>query len=182
MMIATHDAFFSDRMCNHLIQRGFSVTRSAETFIASLSAAQASESFLSHLFSFPYLDFAFFRYPAEILEFDGNEKLKAFGSCTSGILTLRDTGEVAIFDEEEGLSVIAKSIERFCVMFHLLVHASTSPFEEVPRSKELLERNLDELSQEPFWAQVLNSLVEGDAAPRYHLLTALIDGAVEKLV
>lgn len=181
-MISTHDSLFSDRLLTYLLNRGVSAKRHAETFVASLSAAEMKSNFLSKLFSFPYLDFAFFRYPAEMVELDGSERLTAFGSCLSGLFVLRGTGEVAIFDEEERITSIAESVDDFCAFFHLLVHAATSPLEEVDRSREILVHKLSGFATTPFWSSALNSIVEGDAAPRYHLLTALIDGAVERVV
>ncbi|MEO0765958.1 MAG: hypothetical protein AAFY75_08040 [Pseudomonadota bacterium] len=140
---------------------------------------EVQDSFLSHLFDFPHLDFAFVRYPSEMVVVDWDGRLEVFGVCDAGLIALDANGAILLIDEEEERSILAGDPMSFVNRYHAMVRGALAT------TKADRAQAADQIAQGEdagFWAEQAYAVEDGFATARRHILAALKDGAVKSLV
>lgn len=173
-MISTHDTCLVKRLSSSLLARGFAPK--SPKLDPKMSASDFSSSFLNSLFPFPYLDFAFVRYPHEIQIIELEDEIEVFGFCDMGLIAKNSKSNVILVDDEERIQMVADDVKQFTKRFQQIVFISIG-FEEPSQN------DIQKVAAfgAPFWKQIAYALSEGDASPRRHLLTGFKDGMIAKL-
>lgn len=171
-MISTHNPAFPNRLATCLVERGL---RPQSPGLAE----HTQDSFLSQLFDFPHLDFAFVRYPSEMVVVDWDGRLEVFGVCDAGLLALDANGAILLINEEEERSVLAGDPMVFVNRYHAMVRgALASTNAERAQAADQIAQG----EESGFWAEQAHAVEDGFATARRNILAALKDGAVKSLV
>lgn len=80
-MTSTHSPALPTRLAASLVELGL---RPQSIGLAEHTQDEVQDSFLSHLFPFQHLDFAFVRYPSEMVVVDWDSRIEVFGVCDAG--------------------------------------------------------------------------------------------------